>query len=166
MILLPGLSSSAVQKRVKMKRVGSIKQALRPTKETKSNGANNDAVNNNESHVNGARNNSSKMNSSFSSSVSNGLSILGNFGPPKQNEGSKPDFHLPKSISSFLKAGKGTLTRNKKEKSTNQVSFHEQMVFCFENCTDLLWEKIVRVMKKNFWNSRQKAKNLQKKFSQ
>mgnify|MGYP001185971872 CR=1 FL=1 len=127
MILFPGLSSSAVQKRVKMKRVGSIKQALRPSKETKSNGANNDAVNNNESHVNGARNNSSKMNSSFSSSVSNGLSILGNFGPPKQNEGSKPDFHLPKSISSFLKAGKGTLTRNKKEKSTNQVSLEPKI---------------------------------------
>ena len=108
-----------------MKRVGSIKQALRPTKETKSNGANNDAVNNNESHVNGTSNNSSKMNSSFSSSVSNGLSILGNFGPPKSNgQSGKPDFHLPKSISSILKAGKGTLTRNKKEKSiSNQVSF-------------------------------------------
>ena len=128
MTSLLGLSSSAVQKRVKMKRVGSIKQALRPTKETKSNGANNDAVNNNESHVNGATNNSSKMNSSFSSSVSNGLSILGNFGPPKSNgQSGKPDFHLPKSISSILKAGKGTLTRNKKEKSiTNQVSFREQ----------------------------------------
>ena len=138
MISLLGLSSSAVQKRVKMKRVGSIKQALRPTKETKSNGANNDAVNNNESHVNGATNNSSKMNSSFSSSVSNGLSILGNFGPPKSNgQSGKPDFHLPKSISSILKAGKGTLTRNKKEKSTNQVSF-EEMVFCFQNCSDLL----------------------------
>ena len=124
MTLLLGLSGSAVQiKRVKMKRVGSIKQALRPS--SKSNKQENDAVNNNESHVNGATNNSSKMNSSLSSSVSNGLSILGNFGPPKQNEGSKPDFHLPKSISSFLKAGKGTLTRNKKEKSvTNQVSFH------------------------------------------
>ena len=126
MTLLLGLSGSAVQiKRVKMKRVGSIKQALRPS--SKSNKQENDAVNNNESHVNGATNNSSKMNSSLSSSVSNGLSILGNFGPPKQNEGSKPDFHLPKSISSFLKAGKGTLTRNKKEKSTNQVSLEPKI---------------------------------------
>ena len=97
-----------------MKRVGSIKQALRPS--LKSNSANNDAVNNNESN---------KMDSSSDNrrqSTSN-LSILGNYGPPKSNASqSKPDFHLPKSISSFLKAGKGTLTRNKKDKN-NQVSF-------------------------------------------
>ena len=35
------------------------------------------------------------------------------------------------------------------------------MVFCYQNCSDLLWEKIVVVIKKNFWNSRLKAKNLQ-----
>ena len=28
------------------------------------------------------------------------------------------------------------------------------MVFCYQNCSDLLWEKIVQVIKKNFWNSR------------
>ena len=28
------------------------------------------------------------------------------------------------------------------------------LVFCFQNCSDLLWEKIVLVMEKNFWNSR------------
>ena len=100
-----------------MKRVGSIKQALRPS--LKSNSANNDAVNNNESN----KMNSSNDRRQSTSNLSAGLSILGNFGAPQSNDGqSKPDFHLPKSISSFLKAGKGTLTRNKKDK-TNQVSF-------------------------------------------
>ena len=37
-----------------------------------------------------------------------------------------------------------------------------KMVFCYRNCSDLLWEKIVPVIEKNFWNSRLKAKNLQK----
>ena len=36
-----------------------------------------------------------------------------------------------------------------------------EMVFCYQNCSDLLWEKIVLVIEKNFWNSRLKAKNLQ-----
>ena len=36
-----------------------------------------------------------------------------------------------------------------------------EMVFCYQNCSDLLWEKIVIVIKKNFWNSRLKAENLQ-----
>ena len=37
-----------------------------------------------------------------------------------------------------------------------------KMVFCHQNCSDLLWEKIVLVIEKNFWNSRLKAKNFQK----
>ena len=37
-----------------------------------------------------------------------------------------------------------------------------RMVFCYQNCSDLLWEKIVLVIEKNFWNSRLNAKNLQK----
>ena len=32
-----------------------------------------------------------------------------------------------------------------------------EMVFFYQNCSDLLWEKIVLVMEKNFWNSRLKA---------
>ena len=36
------------------------------------------------------------------------------------------------------------------------------MVFFYKNCSDLLWEKIVLVIEKNFWNSRLKAENLQK----
>ena len=37
----------------------------------------------------------------------------------------------------------------------------EEMVFCYQNCSDLLWEKIVLVIEKNFWNSRLKAENFQ-----
>ena len=36
-----------------------------------------------------------------------------------------------------------------------------EMVFCYQNCFDLLWEKIVLLIEKNFWNSRLKAENLQ-----
>ena len=39
---------------------------------------------------------------------------------------------------------------------------YEEMVFCYQNCSDLLWEKFVLVTEKNFWNSRLKAENLQK----
>ena len=34
--------------------------------------------------------------------------------------------------------------------------------FSKKNCSDLLWEKIVLVIEKNFWNLRLKAENLQK----
>ena len=36
-----------------------------------------------------------------------------------------------------------------------------EMVFCYQYCSDLLWEKIVLVIEKNFWNSRLKAENFQ-----
>ena len=29
----------------------------------------------------------------------------------------------------------------------------EIMVFCYQNCSDLLWEKIVLMTEKNFWKS-------------
>ena len=35
------------------------------------------------------------------------------------------------------------------------------MVFCYQNCSDLLWEKIVLAIEKNVWNSRLRAENLQ-----
>ena len=35
------------------------------------------------------------------------------------------------------------------------------MVFCYQNCSDLLWEKIVLVIEKNFWNSKLQAENVQ-----
>ena len=37
------------------------------------------------------------------------------------------------------------------------------MVFRYQNCSDLLWEKIVVLIEKNFWNSRLKAR-ICKKF--
>ena len=37
-----------------------------------------------------------------------------------------------------------------------------EMVFCLQNCSDLLWEKIVLVIEINFWNLWLKAENLQK----
>ena len=93
-----------------MKRVGSIKQALKPSLKSSSShnhsSSSSDATNNNES---------TKMQS--------GVSILGNAAANVSNGSghhSKPDFHLPKSISSFLKKGSNTLTR-KKDKA-NQVS--------------------------------------------
>ena len=33
------------------------------------------------------------------------------------------------------------------------------LVFCYQNCSDLLWEKIVLVIEKKIWNSRLKAEN-------
>ena len=36
------------------------------------------------------------------------------------------------------------------------------MVLCYQNCSDLLRDRIVLVIEKNFWNSRLKAENLQK----
>ena len=43
-----------------------------------------------------------------------------------------------------------------------QIAVSSEMVFCYLNCSDLLWEKIVLVIEKNFWNSRLKAENFQK----
>jgi len=51
-----------------------------------------------------------------------------------------------------------TLTHNS---MTVFVLVHRQMVFCYQNCYDLLWEKIVLLIEKNFWSSRLKTKNLQ-----
>ena len=36
------------------------------------------------------------------------------------------------------------------------------VVFCYQHFSDLLWEKIVLMIKKNFWNLRCKAENLKK----
>ena len=42
----------------------------------------------------------------------------------------------------------------------NKIS-SAKMVFCYQNCSALLWEKIVLVIEIFFWNLRLKAKNLQ-----
>ena len=38
----------------------------------------------------------------------------------------------------------------------------EKLAFCYQNWSDLLWEKNALVIEKNFWNSRLKAENFQK----
>ena len=41
------------------------------------------------------------------------------------------------------------------------LTWSKEMVFCYQNCSDLLWEKNVLVIEKNLWNSRLKAEKLQ-----
>ena len=41
------------------------------------------------------------------------------------------------------------------------LSKKRTLVFCYKNCSDLLWEKNVLVIVKKIWNSRLKAENLQ-----
>ena len=50
---------------------------------------------------------------------------------------------------------------NKKEIQSISFDPSREMVFCYQNCSDLVWEKIVLVIEKNFWNSRLKAEKLQ-----
>ena len=42
-----------------------------------------------------------------------------------------------------------------------KINTSNPMVFCYQNCTDLLWEKNVLVIEKNFRNSRLKAMDFQ-----
>jgi hypothetical protein len=44
------------------------------------------------------------------------------------------------------------------EKNEGEKS-RKTMVFCYQNFSDLLWEKNVLVIKKFFWNSKLKAEN-------
>ena len=44
---------------------------------------------------------------------------------------------------------------------TRKVSRYICMVFCFHNCSNLLWEKNCSSDRENFWKSRLKAKYLQ-----
>ena len=74
------------------------------------------------------------------------IPILAGNGPPQSIYGS---FWQSKKYSIFLKH------------PTFFLFSRTKMVFCYQNCSDLLWEKIVQVIKKNFWNSRLKAENLQ-----
>ena len=48
-----------------------------------------------------------------------------------------------------------------KLKQSAWSEFLGEMVFCYQNCSDLMWEKIVLVIEKNVWNLRLKAENLQ-----
>ena len=46
--------------------------------------------------------------------------------------------------------------------SKNVVLNEVELVFCYQNCSDLLCEKIVLVIEKNFWNLRLKAEKFAK----
>ena len=59
---------------------------------------------------------------------------------------------IPSYTSCILSLGK----RNTPEMSYKQT-FFLQLVFCFQNCSDLLWEKNVIVIEKNFRYLRLKA---------
>ena len=37
------------------------------------------------------------------------------------------------------------------------------MVFCYQNCSDILWERIVLVIEKNFWQFANEGRKLEKK---
>ena len=43
----------------------------------------------------------------------------------------------------------------------SNVKESQIIVFCCQNCSDLLWDKNVLEIEKNFWNSRRKLENLQ-----
>ena len=51
------------------------------------------------------------------------------------------------------------LTFENQFKDMENSTSHRNVVLCYQNCSDLLWEKIVLVIEKNFWNSRLKAEN-------
>ena len=40
------------------------------------------------------------------------------------------------------------------KRSIGELFFIKRMVFCYQNSSDLLWEKIVQVIENCFWNSR------------
>ena len=81
--------------------------------------------------------------------------------PPKVGQVSEGIPHAYKSVETFASA-----VFLHAFMQSQPISFldnwKERIVFCYQNCSDLLWEKIVLVIEKNFWNSRLQAKNLQK----
>ena len=61
-------------------------------------------------------------------------------------------FHQLTGIPYFYRAGYISAIKN-------IIKFSIEMVFCYQHYSDLLWEKTVLAIDKNFWNSRLKAKN-------
>ena len=64
------------------------------------------------------------------------------------------------SYSPSFKSSTKSLDKMVNKRSFLKISVPEVMVFCFQNCSDLLWEKIVLMIEKHFWNSGLKAENL------
>ena len=67
-------------------------------------------------------------------------------------------FHRPQIT---VKAQWGIFKQNILRAIIKKIMFFKKLVFCYQNCSDLLWEKIVLVTEKNFWKSRMKAENFQ-----
>ena len=67
-------------------------------------------------------------------------------------------FHRPQIT---VKAQWGIFKQNILRAIIKKIMFFKKLVFCYQNCSDLLWEKIVLVTEKNFWNLRLKAENFQ-----
>ena len=65
-----------------------------------------------------------------------------------------------RKISSLFNRYKFLKKRKKIKIALPNTKATHTMVFCYENCSDILWEKSVLVIEKNFWNSRLKAKIL------
>ena len=55
-----------------------------------------------------------------------------------------------------------TVISNENNWGQNFYCEYATMVFCYQNYSDLVWEKIVLGIEKTFWNSRLKAKNFAK----
>ena len=72
------------------------------------------------------------------------------------NEGKNTKFNAGKVLNRELsKKNLRWLSKNINHYRTGE------MVFCYQNCSDLLWEKTVLVIKIFFWNSRLKAESFQ-----
>ena len=67
-------------------------------------------------------------------------------------------FHRPQIT---VKAQWGIFKQNILRAIIKKIMFFKKLVFCYQNCSDLPWEKIVLVTEKNFWKSRMKAENFQ-----
>ena len=74
--------------------------------------------------------------------------------PSHQVSGS---FH-PQFPQQYPKEIKHNITLKKKE---SKLTILLKIVFCYQNCSGLMWEKIVLVIEKKVWNSRLKVDNLQ-----
>ena len=88
-------------------------------------------------------------------------SILAHFiWPEKKIHIMKCFWHFPMKITKFSKVILAArLIRIIRLES--KATWYIEMVFCYQNCSDLLWEKSVLVIKKNFWDSRLMAKDWQ-----
>ena len=75
----------------------------------------------------------------------------------------RPYLELLRDISNICRVSKYQVCLTKDCHKKQNIIFHplKRLVFCFQNCSDLLSEKNVLVMEKNIWDLRLKTENLQ-----